>query len=53
MLDLWARNADFSGQVDKFYAIAAITRLILTPGLNLAGPFVIMSMESGAAESAQ
>lgn len=49
VLEQWSRSGDTAGRADKLYAISAITRLILTPGVDLAGPFVITSMENGAA----
>jgi hypothetical protein len=47
VVEQWSRSAGASGRVDKLYAISAITRLILSPGVDLAGPFVIMSLENG------
>jgi hypothetical protein len=47
ILELWSKSGDTAGAADKLYAISAITRLILTPGVDLAGPFVIMSLEDG------
>ncbi len=55
VLETWARNGDPVGAADKLYAISAITRLILSPGVSLQGPFVIMSMDNGteAGESSE
>lgn len=47
ILELWGKSGDTAGRAYKLYAISAITRLILTPGVDLAGPFVIMSLEDG------
>ena len=47
VLEMWSKSGDTSDPAYKLYAISAITRLILTPGVDLAGPFVIMSLVDG------
>ena len=47
VFDIWSKSGDTSDRAAKFYAISAITRLILMPGVDLAGPFVIMSLQDG------
>ena len=47
VVNIWSKSGDTSDRADKLYAISAITRLILMPGVDLAGPFVIMSLQDG------
>lgn len=53
VFDVWSKSGDSTGRADKLYALSAIARLILTPGISLAGPFVISSMENGTEPPAQ
>jgi hypothetical protein len=53
IIEAWSRRGDTTGLADKLYAISAITRLILTPGVDLSGPFIITSMENGIEEPAK
>jgi hypothetical protein len=50
VLATWEKLRENEGIADKFYAIAAITRLILLPQVSLAGPFVITSMDPASEE---
>ena len=53
VLEMWSKSGDTSDPAYKLYAISAITRLILSSGVDLSGPFVVMSLEEGDEAAAQ
>jgi hypothetical protein len=53
VLELWSKSGDTAGGADKLHALSAITRLVLTKGVDLSLPFVISSLENGNQPSPQ